>query len=258
VILGILVGSCTLLGLAVGSFLNVVIYRVPRKESIVVPRSACPDCGTPIANRDNVPVVSWLLLKGRCRSCGLRISARYPLVEVATAALFAGVAVRFGAHAALPAYLVMVAGLLALACIDVETRLLPKRVVYLVFAMVVALLVVATIATGHWRSLALAATFSAAWYVIFFAINRIDSRLLGFGDVRLALVLGFGLGWLGVPAVLIGFFGANLIGAAFGIALMLAKRSNRSTPLPFGAFLALGAVVAIFVAPSLHLHLRSI
>ncbi|HUD69344.1 MAG TPA: prepilin peptidase [Acidimicrobiales bacterium] len=257
-ILGILVGSCALLGLAVGSFLNVVIYRVPRKESIVAPRSACPDCGTPISNRDNVPLVSWLLLKGRCRSCGLRISARYPLVEAVTAALFVGVAIRFGAHAALPAYLVMVAGLLALACIDVETRLLPKRVVYLVFGLLVALLFVATIATGHWRSLALAATFSAAWYVLFFAINRIDGRLLGFGDVRLALVLGFGLGWLGVPAVLIGFFGANLIGAAFGIALLLAKRSNRSTPLPFGAFLALGAVVAIFVGPSLHLHLRSI
>lgn len=256
--LGILVGACALIGLAVGSFLNVVIYRVPRKESIVAPRSACPECGTPISNRDNVPVVSWLLLKGRCRSCGLPISLRYPLVEAATAALFVGVAVRFGAHAALPAYLVMVAGLFALACIDVETRLLPRRIVYIVFGLVVALLLVATVASGHWWSLELAAAFSAGWYVLFFAINRLDNRLLGFGDVRLALVLGFGLGWLGVPAVLIGFFGANLIGAAFGIALMIAKRSSFTTPLPYGAFLALGAVVAIFVGPSLHLHLRSI
>jgi leader peptidase (prepilin peptidase)/N-methyltransferase len=255
---GILVGSCALLGLAVGSFLNVVIYRVPRKESIVAPRSSCPDCGTPIAGRDNIPVVSWLMLKGRCRSCGLRISPRYPLVEATTAALFVGVAIRFGAHAALPAYLAMVAGLLALAWIDVETRLLPRRVVYPVLGLVVALLLAATIATGHWRSIVLASAFSASWFVLFYVINRVDSRLLGFGDVRLALVLGFGLGWLGVPAVMIGFFGANLIGAACGVALILAKRSNRGTPLPYGAFLAIGAVVAIFLGPSLHLHIRSI
>jgi leader peptidase (prepilin peptidase)/N-methyltransferase len=256
--LGFLVGACGLLGLAVGSFLNVVIYRVPRHQSIVAPRSACPDCGTPISNRDNVPVLSWLLLKGRCRSCGRPISARYPLVEAATAALFAGVALRFGVHAALPAYLVMVAGLFALACIDVETRLLPRRLVYLVFALVVVLLAVATAFTGHWRPLELAAAFSAGWYALFFAINLVDKRLLGFGDVRLALVLGFGLGWLGVPAVLIGFFGANLLGAAVGVALLLAKRSSRTTPLPYGAFLALGAVVAIYVGPTLHLQLRSI
>jgi len=258
VTLGFVIGACALLGLAVGSFLNVVIYRVPRRESIVAPGSACPDCGTPISSRDNIPIVSWLLLKGRCRSCGLRISPRYPLVEATTAALFVGVAIRFGAHAALPAYLVMVAGLFALACIDVETRLLPRRTVYVVFGLVVALLVVATVATGHWRSLVLAASFSAAWFVLFYAVNRLDQRLLGFGDVRLALVLGFGLGWLGVPAVLIGFFGANLVGAAFGLGLLVARRADRTTPLPYGAFLAIGAVVAIFVGPSLHLHLRSL
>jgi len=151
----------------------------------------------------------------------------------------------------------MVAGLLALACIDVETRLLPRRVVYLVLALVVVLLVAATVVTGHWRSLELAAAFSAGWYALFFVINRLDSRLLGFGDVRLALVLGFGLGWLGVAAVLIGFFGANLIGAATGVALIVAKRSNRSTPLPYGAFLALGALVAIYAGPTIHLQLRS-
>jgi leader peptidase (prepilin peptidase) / N-methyltransferase len=256
--LGILVASCALIGLAVGSFLNVVIYRVPRKESIVTPRSACPDCGTPISNRDNVPVVSWLMLRGRCRSCGLRISPRYPLVEAATAALFVGVALRIGAHAALPAFLVMVAGLLALGCIDVETKLLPRRVVYVVFALLVVLLAAAAAISGHWRPLLLAAIFSASWFLLFFAINLVDSRLLGFGDVRLALVLGFGLGWLGVPAVLIGFFSANLIGAACGLALIVAKRSNRATPLPYGAFLALGAMLAIFIGPSLHLHLRSI
>lgn len=256
--LGILIGSCALIGLAVGSFLNVVIYRVPRKESIVAPRSACPDCGTPISNRDNVPVVSWLLLKGRCRSCQRPISPRYPLVEAVTSALFAGVAVRFGVHAAVPAYLVMVGGLFALACIDVETRLLPRRAVYVVLALLVVLLGIASATTGHWRSLVLASIFAAGWFVVFFTINRIDSRLLGFGDVRLALVLGFGLGWLGVTAVLIGFFGANLLGAAVGLGLIATRRSNRSTPLPYGAFLALGAVVAIFVAPSLHLHLRSI
>ena len=116
----------------------------------------------------------------------------------------------------------------------------------------------ATVATEHWRSIAIAAAFSAGWFALFYGINRVDRRLLGFGDVRLALVLGFGLGWLGVPAVLIGFFGANLIGVAVGITLLLARRSDRGTPLPYGAFLAVGAVVAIFVGPSVHLHLRSL
>src|SRR5580693_1057551 len=116
--LGLLIGLCALLGLAVGSFLNVVIYRVPQGLSIVSPRSACPACGAPIRERDNIPVFSWVLLRGRCRDCQAPISGRYPLVELTCAALFAGTAARFGFRWDLPAYLVLFAGLLALSYID--------------------------------------------------------------------------------------------------------------------------------------------
>src|SRR5580698_10882181 len=139
--LWLLVLICGLFGLAVGSFLNVVIYRVPRGESIVSPPSACPGCGTPIAPRDNVPVLSWVILRGHCRHCQASISLQYPLVELATAALFAGTAARFGYDWALPAYLVLFAGLLALSWIDVERLVLPKAIVYPVLVLVAALLV---------------------------------------------------------------------------------------------------------------------
>jgi leader peptidase (prepilin peptidase)/N-methyltransferase len=247
---------CVSLGLAVGSFLNVVIYRVPRNESIVSPGSACPDCGTPIANRDNVPVLSWLLLHGRCRACSRPISPRYPIVEATTALLFLGAALRYGYDAALPALLVLLAGLFALACIDYEVRLLPRRIVYPLLVMVAALLLAAAIGTGDYRSLWIAAACSGGWFLVFYAINRLDSRLLGFGDVRLALVLGLGLGWLGVTAVLLGFFAANLLGAVIGLSLIAARKMRRDQPIPYGVFLALGAALAIYVHPTLHLHLR--
>ncbi len=151
--LGILIVLCGLFGLVVGSFLNVVIYRVPRGESVVSPRSACPSCGTQLLERDNVPVVSWLLLRGRCRHCHAPISAQYPLVELACAALFAGTAARFGYDWALPAFLVLFAGLLALSVIDVERLLLPKAIVWPLSLAVAALLVVAAAATGEWHDL---------------------------------------------------------------------------------------------------------
>ena len=134
---------CALLGLIVGSFLNVVIYRVPRHESIVSPRSKCPSCESPILERDNVPVLSWLLLRGKCRNCRAPISARYPLVELATAMLFTGAAARQGWNWELPAFLVMLASLLALSCIDVEMLLLPLRIVYPTFLLMSALFVLA-------------------------------------------------------------------------------------------------------------------
>jgi leader peptidase (prepilin peptidase) / N-methyltransferase len=249
-----LVAICALLGLAVGSFLNVVIYRVPRGRSIVAPRSACPACAAPISNRDNVPLVSWLVLRGRCRNCGEPISFRYPLVEAATAVLFAGVALRFGATAQLPAYLVLVAGLLALACIDVELRLLPRSIVYVLLGLVTVLLLIAAASTSHWRDLGVAAASSAGWFALFYGIYRIDPKLIGFGDVRLSLVLGLGLGWLGWLPLLLGFFAANLLGLGFSLVLIAKRRWLWGVKIPYGTFLALGTAIAIFVGPSLHFH----
>jgi leader peptidase (prepilin peptidase)/N-methyltransferase len=250
---GLLIAGCAVLGLTMGSFLNVVIYRVPRKESVVRPRSACPTCGTPILERDNVPVLSWLILRGHCRHCQGAISARYPVVESLTAALFVGAALRFGVDWVLPAYLVLLAGLLALACTDLEQFLLPKRIVYPVLFLVSGLMVVAAIATGHWHNLWMAAASGAVAFTLFFAINFINPRYMAFGDVRLALLIGVGLGWLGPGTTLLGFFAGFLLGAVVGVGLILAKRMSRKTPIPFGVFLAAGAAIAIFLGgPILH------
>jgi leader peptidase (prepilin peptidase) / N-methyltransferase len=253
-VLALLIGGCALFGLAIGSFLNVVIYRVPRHVSIVTPRSACPNCSTPILERDNVPVVSWLLLKGKCRHCHSPISARYPLVELATAALFAGAAARLGFTWTLPAYLVLFAGLLALACIDAELMILPKLIVYPVLIAVAGLLTLAAGLTHSWHQLWVAGAFALGWFVVFFALNFFAPRYLGFGDVRLAPVLGLALGWFGWKFVVLGFFSANLIGAIVGVALIATKKMKRNEQIPFGVFLAMGAALAVFAGPEIVSH----
>jgi leader peptidase (prepilin peptidase)/N-methyltransferase len=249
--LGWLIGLCAVLGLAVGSFLNVVIYRVPRNESVVSPRSSCPSCGAAIRGRDNIPVVSWLLLRGHCRDCGAPISAEYPLVELACAALFAGTAARFGHQWDLPAYLVLFAGLLALSIVDVEHLILPKKIVYPLTALVTALLLLAAAETGKWHSFLIGVACALGWFLVFFAMNLISPRVLGFGDVRLSLVLGLSLGWLGFGYVILGFFAANLIGAVVGIALIATKHVERQSRIPYGVFLASGCAVAVFAGPEL-------
>ena len=247
----LLIIGCALLGLIVGSFLNVVIYRVPRNESIVSPPSACPRCATPIAVRDNVPVLSWLALRGKCRQCHAPIDVRYPVVELVTALLFAGVAVRFGFSWAIPVFLIFFAGLFALSWIDVEHLVLPKRVVYVQLSLVTAALLGDAIATHQWHRLIVALACSLVWFALFFFLNFIDPHWLGFGDVRLALTLGLALGWLGVADAILGFFAANLIGAAVGIALIAAGKIERSRRIPYGVFLTFGAAVAVFAGPAL-------
>jgi leader peptidase (prepilin peptidase) / N-methyltransferase len=249
--LGLLIGLCAVLGLAVGSFLNVVIYRVPRDESIVTPRSSCPTCGALIREKDNIPVVSWLVLHGRCRDCQAQISARYPLVELGCCVLFAGTAARFGRQWDLPAYLALFAGLLALSCIDVERMILPKKIVYPLTVVVAALLLLAAGETGKWHDLLIGVICGAAWFVVFFAMNLASPRILGFGDVRLSFVLGLSLGWLGVDYVLLGFFAANLIGAVVGILLIATKQMDRQTQIPYGVFLASGCALAVFAGPGI-------
>ncbi len=196
-------------------------------------------------------MLSWLLLRGRCRDCQAPISARYPLVELACAALFAGTAARFGFRWDLPAFLVLFAGLLALSCIDMEQLILPKRIVYPLTLLVAALLLLAAGATGMWHSYLVGALCAAGWFGVFFAMNLASPRVLGFGDVRLALVLGLSLGWLGFGYVLLGFFAANLIGAVVGITLIATKHMERQSRMPYGIYLALGCAVAVFAGPEL-------
>ena len=249
--LSLLIIYCAVAGLIVGSFLNVVIYRIPRHLSIVRPRSSCPRCGQLIAARDNVPVLSWLLLHRRCRHCGEPISIRYPLVELATGALFAGTAARVGYRADLPALLILVSGLFALAMIDAEFLILPRRIVYAVLGLEILALGAAAADLGAWRRLLIAALVGVCWFTVFFVINAVSPRALGFGDVRMSLLLGFGLGWLGVGTAILGFFSANVIGVTVGVALLAAKRIERRQPIPYGVFLALGAAFSIYAGPEL-------
>ena len=252
----VLVLLCGVLGLLVGSFLNVVIYRVPRDESIVTPRSHCPNCDTELANRDNVPVVSWLVLRGKCRTCGNPISVRYPLVELLTGVLFALVAARIGFHAALPAFLVLTAALVALSMIDLDTFLLPKKIVYAAFGAGAGLLLVAGLVDGDTRGMAEAAGGAVIAWVVFRVINFVSPKGMGYGDVRLAGLVGLYLGWIELPLVGLGLFLAFLFASVIGVGLIVTKLRTRKDRVPFGPFLALGAVTAILVGePILRIYL---
>jgi len=246
-----LVLACAVLGLAVGSFLNVVIARVPKKESVVTPRSRCPGCATPIAPKDNIPVLSWLLLRGRCRTCAEPISARYPVVELGTAALFGLTALRLGVDAALPAFLVFVAALIAISAVDLELYIVPNRIVYPTLFIAVPLLLVAAAVDGDWRSARDAAIGGVGAFVTFLIIHLASPRGMGFGDVRLSGVIGMFLGWLSLGHVALGLFLAFLLASAIGVGLIAVKLRTRKDHIPFGPFLALGAVLAMLVGTPL-------
>lgn len=237
---------CAVLGLAVGSFLNVVIHRVPRRESVVKPRSRCPGCGNEIAPRDNIPVVSWLLLRGRCRHCGAPISIRYPAVELACTVLFVAMGLRFPSSWALPAYLVLAAACLAGSVIDLEHMLLPNRLVYPSTAMAAGLLTVAAAIDGDWARLgkALLGAVLASGALLLLALLRAGA--MGGGDVKLALLLGLCLGWLGLGHVALGLFLGFLFGSVTGIVLVATKVRGMKQHFPFGPFLAAGTLVAVW------------
>jgi leader peptidase (prepilin peptidase)/N-methyltransferase len=232
------------LGLAVGSFLNVVIHRVPRAESLLRPGSRCPSCGVALRPWHNVPVVSWLALRGRCAHCRTRISVRYPLVELGTAALFVAVAARFGPTLALPAYLYLAAITVALAVIDVDVRRLPNAIVLPSYVVGAVLLVL----TGDWRSAVRGLIAMAGLFAFYAILTLLYPGGMGFGDVKLAGVLGLYLGWLGWSPVLVGTFAGFALGGLVGIGLMLTRRATGKTAIPFGPSMLAGAMLALFAA----------
>jgi leader peptidase (prepilin peptidase)/N-methyltransferase len=249
---GVLLG---LLGLAVGSFLNVVIYRVPLGMSIVRPPSACPQCHAAIAARDNIPVLSWLLLRGRCRGCGARIPVRYPLVELLNAALWLALAwwafSAQGIPALLPLLLVLGSAGIALCFIDLAHHRLPDAIVLPLYPVTIVGLGLAGLLTGEWPW-ADALVGLAAWLVVIGGLWLVSAgRGMGFGDVKLAPVLGVTLGWVGVAAALVALFAAFALGAIIGLGLMAARRAGRRTALPFGPFLLAGALVGLFAGQAI-------
>jgi leader peptidase (prepilin peptidase) / N-methyltransferase len=241
----------TVLGLIVGSYLNVVIYRLPLGMSTVLPRSRCPGCGAAIRARDNVPVISFLLLRGRCRACGASISWRYPLIEGATALLFLGCFLRFGASFEALAGALFCALMVALALIDLDHMILPDVLTWPAIAAGILLQPVlswARLGPGPWRALAGGALGAAVgagillavwagWYLL----RREEG--MGLGDVKMLAAIGAFLGWQGV---LVSLFFAALSGAAVGLGLMAWRGGDLKSKLPFGTFLALGGLIALF------------
>ncbi len=234
-------------GVAVGSFLNVVIWRVPQGLSVVRPRSACPGCQTPVRGRDNVPIVSWLLLRARCRTCADPISRRYPIIEAACGLLFVVVVLRFGVDPVVPAYLYLVAVGLALAAIDIDCKRLPDVLTLPSYPVAAGLLGLAALAGSDSGSLVRALLGGAVLFVAYFALCFAYPAGMGFGDVKLSGVLGMYLGWLGWGSVAVGGFLGFFFGGAFGIALLLTGRGGRKTAVPFGPFMLLGTLTAVLL-----------
>lgn len=239
-----LVLFAALFGAAIGSFVTVVAHRVPRAESVVGGRSHCPDCGTQIAAHDNVPVLSWLALRGRSRCCQGSISARYPLTEITLAALFAAVALRFQDDSGeLALGLVFVSMLAAITLTDIERRIIPNRV--LGVASLIGLVIVAIFDPGSIPERAAAA--AGAGGILFIAALAYPGGM-GLGDVKLAAAMGLFLGIEVIPALLI----ALLAGSVVGIVIIARKgAAARKQAIPFGPFLALGGVTALLVGPAL-------
>jgi leader peptidase (prepilin peptidase) / N-methyltransferase len=232
-----------LLGAAIGSFLNVVAYRLPRGESLVSPGSHCPACGAPVRPRDNVPIVSWLLLRGRCRDCGQVISVRYPLIEALTAVVFASVAIVRGVDEGLVLELPFAALLIAVAAIDLEHRIVPNRIV--VPGAVYAVAATAVINTGHLPE-ALAAG-AAAFLGLLVAALAYPAGM-GMGDVKLAGMMGLFLGRAVAPALLAAFLAGTIVGL---VVLARDGVDARKRGVPFAPFLAFGGLVGVLVGPQL-------
>jgi leader peptidase (prepilin peptidase) / N-methyltransferase len=236
-------------GLALGSFLNVVAARVPLRRSLVKPPSACMSCGGEIAWYDNVPVLSWLLLRGRCRVCKSRIPAVYPAVELASAALVAGCVWKFGltVHAAVSVFFCLV--LVAVSAIDLEHRIIPNRIV-LPATVVVLAAQTATTLSPEW------AISAAAGSAFLLAAALAYPAGMGMGDVKLALLMGAALGRTVSVALMVGMLAALVPGA-----VLLARHGTKARKMgvPFGPFLALGSVVALFAGAAIvHAYLGRI
>jgi leader peptidase (prepilin peptidase)/N-methyltransferase len=246
-------------GAVIGSFLNVVVYRVPRGESLVRPESHCPECGHPIRARHNVPVLGWLVLRGRCADCGTRISVRYPAVELGTGVAFALVTWRLlelDLLSAVPALLYFTAAGIALALIDLDCRRLPNAIVLPSYPVLAVALAGSAWWQHDWWSLARAGIGAAALLTFFGAVVLIHPAGMGLGDVKLAGIVGAVLGYLSWNALVIGAFLGFFLGAVVGVAVIASGRGNRKTTVPFGPFMIAGALIALFVAgPVARLHL---
>jgi leader peptidase (prepilin peptidase)/N-methyltransferase len=239
-------------GTIIGSFLTVVITRVPAGESIIRPRSTCPRCDRQLSWSENIPIVSWLVQRGRCRGCGSSISIRYPLVELGTASSFAvmGLLGWIDAFplALLPAFLVITAAGIALVVIDLEHHRLPNPIVASTYALSVPLAIAGLVVTGDWSPLIGALIGALLWGAVFggtWVLTR--GRGMGLGDVKLAPLLGASLGLLGPLEAAVGLLATFVIGAVVGLGLLAARRVKRRQAIPFGPFMVAGWFATVVV-----------
>lgn len=257
---GVLLVLLGLFGLAFGSFANVVIVRVPSGESLLHPPSKCPMCETPIATRDNIPVLSWVLLKGKCRSCGEPIPGGYPAVEIANTVLWVLAGIRFGATAEVIPYALLFTVLLILSVIDLELYILPNKITYpsiLVSLVAIPLLAFATLddpMAGVWGALIGGVGYAGFLLIVLLAWELVMRKEgMGMGDVKLAVLLGLWIGYLNPLLCLIALIASSVIGLVVGIAILAVRKESK--PFPFGPWLAIGSIVVIlFSGPILRFY----
>lgn len=233
-----------IVGAVIGSFLNVCIYRLPRHESVIMPASHCPACNRRLGWYDNIPLISYFVLQRRCRSCGGAIPIRYPLVELLNAVLYVLAGWKFGLVPELLPALLFISTLIIIFFVDLEHFLIPNVVVLPVAVVGLAAMIIISLTTAdvdfpQWWTFPVAGIVSGGFFLI---IALLYPRGMGMGDVKLAAMLGFFLGW----PVAVGLFVGFLSGALVGIGLMIAGVKGRKSRLPFGPFLAAGGLVALF------------
>lgn len=243
----------TILGASIGSFLNVVVYRLPAGLSLTHPPSRCPTCLTPLRKRENVPIVGWLMLRGKCAHCGTNISARYPVVELITALLFLSIFLVFGFSLLTLGYWTFISFLLALALIDMDTLTLDSKlmksglIIGLAFQTTIAAALTGTLSgTIQGFIWAVAGAILGLWGLdILTWVGRffLGPNAMGGGDAKLLAVIG---AWVGIKLMVLSCFLGCVVGAVFGLGAIALKVLKRGNPFPFGPFLALGAILSVF------------
>ena len=238
-------------GAVIGSFLNVCIYRIPRKQSIVFPSSRCPSCGTPIRAWDNIPILSYILLRGKCRSCGTGISPRYPLVEALNAFFYAAVLWRYGPGWDFVIYCLLLSALIVITFIDLDFLIIPDRITLTGIPLGLAagcFILPDPFMRASLLGYEASIIGAVGGFVFYFLMAELSIRLfrkegMGGGDIKLMAMIGGFMGW---KTVILTTFAGSLLGSVGGIALMIAKGRGRGTLIPFGPFLAAGAVICLF------------
>jgi len=227
-----------LVGTIIGSFCNVCIYRLPKKRSIVLPRSFCPHCESPIRSLDNIPIISFILLRGRCRNCRKRIPYKYPMVELFTGISFLSLYLTFGLSFIFAAYAILLSSLIIVTVIDLEYKIIPDVITLpgIIIGLILSLFILPIPFINSLIGIMIGGGF-------FYLIAIVSKGGMGGGDIKLIAMIGAFLGWEGtLVTILMG----SLIGSIIGIALIITKKKKRRDPIPFGPFLALGAVISIF------------